>query len=126
MTALHRLAEVRDLTGKTLWLRPFEAITQVLILDTQVLVGIDRAVSEQMRNTNWRVTKRGKSIYTFDLQLDGTWVMRPPFTVWWSVAEVHGQPAAPRDLEWEQICHRPGTDKHPLDNLARRAQGYKY
>lgn len=119
------LAFVRDTTGKIIRLGDFESVAGIKVEPARITLAVARAKATPTTGFGWRVVKRGTSLYTFTLdERTQVWSLADVFTTWRDVDELHGEAAAPHDLEWEEMCYRPGTAKNPLDNFARRKQGY--
>lgn len=122
---LNALAFVRDTCGKIIRLGDFESVAGLKIEPTRITLAISRAQSTPHRGFGWHITKRGTSLYSFTLETrTGVWSLADVFTTWTDADELVGEASKPRDSEWEDMCHRPGTTKNPLDNFVRRKQGY--
>ena len=122
------LRAVKSLGMKPPRLSYMENISDWRMTDTDLTLRVERVKGRQVgwAGRDFKVTHRGVTIYTWRW-IDEAWVALEPFTHWTPVDElVTSTPARARDTEWEEICYRPGTDKFPLDNADRRAQGYIY
>ena len=124
MSDLKALANVRRTTEHTIILREFESVKQIVTLDNEIRVLINRAKSHAARD-GYKITHRGLELINYHFSPGIGWQVADRFMQWWSTAElVHHAPPRTRDLEWEDLCHRPGSSRNPLDNLARKRQGY--
>lgn len=118
------LAHVRDLTGRRIHLGQMETVIGVKETHDTLTLGVNRVWFTET-STELRIKKRGTTLHTWKLTDQG-WVMGEPFTLCWSTDEVHTKrEVRQRDAEWENLCHRPGTSRTPMDNLGRQAQGYE-
>jgi hypothetical protein len=119
------LATVRDLTGRIVHLGPFEEAFGLVIEQTRITLGINRAKVEHTYAGD-HITKRGKQLIVFTLDpATGCWSATQEEPVWWSTDEMCvTRERRNRDDEWTDLCYRPGTHKTPLDSLDRQAQGY--
>lgn len=122
MNTVNALAVVRDLTGTIIRLQLFEAVSGLRIEDDLIVLKVDRAKSTERRR-GFHVHQRGVSLHTWHKATDASWFRGETTTLWWSTDELHAEPRV-RDVEWEQLCYRPGTDKSPMDGPVRVAQGY--
>lgn len=126
MSTIEAVRAVKSIGCKPPRLGYMESIDQWRMTDTDLTLRVNRVKGRQVGwgGRDFKVTHRGVTLYTWRW-LDGRWVALQPFTFWHEVDElVTSTPARPRDTEWEQMCHRPGTESYPLDNAARKAQGY--
>lgn len=125
MNHLKDLRQVRDTTGHHLRLGVLETVEAIQINPTKIVVLINRVGAKETRY-GFEVFRRGATLHTFVLR-EGKWTVVPSITQWWSSAELFtSAPVRERDTEWEDMCHRPGTSRAPLDNTSRRMQGYDY
>ena len=90
-TSLHPLAYVRDVVGKTIHLGMFESCMGLKHGEgpngqPRIVLGIARAKVTETSRT-YRITKRGNTLYTFDLTQQG-WALVDTMTVWWSSDEL--------------------------------------
>lgn len=121
--SLQSLAIVRDMTGKVIRLGMFEEVSGIRQTPTMIVLGINRAKVTETR-FEYRIKQRGTTLYTFALTDQG-WELLDTMTVWWSSDEAHAKSHRIKpDSEWAEMCYRPGTSRNPLDNNARKAQGY--
>ena len=119
------LAYVRDTCGKIIRLGPFETVAGLRIEPGRITLGINTAKAKPTAGFGWQVTKRGTTLYVFDLDTrTGCWALTSTMPLWWSTDELHAAEVRSRDSEWEEMCHRPGTARTPLDNYGRKIQGY--
>lgn len=125
LTNIQLLAQIKRDTGKTIRLYPLEEVTGVMSLADRMTVRVARVWTEERRCNQVAVTHKGVSLYQFNRTPDGWRAMRP-FTQRWSIpSELHTSlPQRTPDTEWEMLCYRPGAPEFPLDNEARKAQGY--
>ena len=124
MSDYKALARVRDLTGRRIHLGWLEGVKGYLETDDTLTLAIDRVWLTETRD-ELRIKARGTTLYTWKLTDQG-WLQVEPFTVRWSIAEVFTKrDQRVPDREWENLCHRPGTSRTPMDNLGRQAQGYE-
>lgn len=125
------LIKARRMTGRALRVGLFESPAAVSITEDHIVVLINRA-SVTERKHGFEIRRRGNTIYEFTKHND-TWVMAEPLTVWYELgeSEVHatypGRTPEEHEayLAWAEMCHRPGTERSPMDNAERRAQGIK-
>lgn len=83
------------------------------------------------RKNGYVITRRGLRTILFNRVGPDAWE-RDQQTVWDTATppqrHVTWAPPTPAEVakrrEWEDLCYRPGTPDFPLDNPARRAQGY--
>jgi hypothetical protein len=82
------LAEIRNLTGKIIHLGMFESVYGLVRTDDSITLGVDRA---KVRSTyaGQLITRRGKTIYTWKLTDQKTWILVDTQTVWWSTDEAY-------------------------------------
>ena len=84
------LAFVRDETGVIVKLGPFEEVTGIKASETEITLGVSRAVSRRKRGYDWQVTKRGTVLYVFRRKtLREPWVLADTIEVWWSTDELY-------------------------------------
>ena len=127
MTTKHPLAHVRDTTGKIIHLDLFDEVRDMKATEDEIVLTINTARYKQRRRGEYQITKRGVTMYRWmrDSRTE-SWVLTDVMPVWWSTDEMFGLYDKERDLEWEQMCYRPGTARNPLDGYIRREAGYKY
>lgn len=118
---------VRDTIGRPMPLGLMESIASARVIDADTLaVSVNRAWVRERTNGDVNVYKRGLAMYLYHRQGDGRWIREQVAVQCWSINELHTSRRITRDREWEDLCHRPGTDSFPMDNLDRQAQGYTY
>jgi hypothetical protein len=123
-SSVQMLAQIRDLTGKHIHLGPFEEVFGLAMTDDTITLGVNRAKVEHTFAGD-RITKRGRTLYLWNLDARGVWHLMDTTSVYWSTDEMHvTRERRQHDSDWEDMCHRPGTSKTPLDNRERQAQGY--
>lgn len=129
MSDYQPLVALRNCTGMTVRIGVFEKATGLRMEADRVLLLVERASITETRY-GLVVKRKGNTIHEFRKQGD-EWIRLKPFTVWYDLDEPEVHVAYPGQTpeeyrakrEWEDMCHRPGTDKSPMDNLARRQQG---
>lgn len=120
------LATVRDITGKIIHLGMFESVKDLRVEENLLVLAVNRARYKTVRGGGYQITERGVTLYSFRRdEPSDTWTLTGTVSVWWSTDELHGAPARERDIEWEEMCYRPGNKRNPLDNTSRRRQGYR-
>ena len=120
---------VRDVTGKLIRLGMFDTVEGIAADENSITLTISsakfRTLHEGRPTESYHVTKRGMILYRFTRdESTGVWILADTVPVWWSTDERHGHCPRQQDHEWADLCHRPGTERSPMDNLDRIAQGY--
>lgn len=131
ITDFQKIAAVKHLTGRQLKLGLLETVHDWKVEEDTILVTIARCQTDFKRGTELVVTKRGLTMWSAHLTLGGNWVWANPITAWFDddepeVYKTYVKTAEEKAAQqmWEEMCYRPGTPDHPLDNAARREQGY--
>lgn len=130
ITDFQKIAAVKHLTGRQIKLGLMETVHDWKIEENTILVTVARARVDFKRGKDLVVTQRGFTMWSAHLQ-DGVWQWPEPVTYWFNDSEpevyktyVKTDEEKAAQQMWEEMCHRPGTPDFPLDNAARRAQGY--
>lgn len=107
----------------------FENVYTFQVSDDSITLTIERVRTDQIRR-GFKVSQRGFTMHGWRL-INDVWQRQEPVTAWQpeELAEVHTPwVRSPEDVansrSWADLCYRPGTDRHPLDNAARIRQGY--
>jgi predicted lipoprotein with Yx(FWY)xxD motif len=86
MSSLKPLAYIRDVTGKHIHLGMFESCIGLKTEGTRMTLGIHRVKYTETR-ASYAITKRGMTLYVFDLTPQG-WTLVDTITQWWSSEEL--------------------------------------
>lgn len=117
----HPIAFVRDTCGVLIHLGMFDSVRDIKVTESTITLGINSAKFKSTRN-GYQVTHRGIILHVFRRdESTGVWSRSGTVPVWWSTDELHGEPARERDVEWEEMCYRPGNKRNPLDGPLARA-----
>lgn len=126
MSSMRPLAVLKKVTGYSIHLGLFDEVRDIKVEPNVVTVGINSAKFTGGHRGRYRITHRGIILHVFRRdESTGVWSRSGMVPVWWSTDELHGEPARERDVEWEEMCYRPGNKRNPLDNTPRRRQGYR-
>lgn len=128
LTPYQQLRTLRVITGYTYRLKELEQIIAIQLTPDVVFLAI-RAVDARFSNGTHHVRRTGTKVVRVTRTAAGTWQPEPVLVTWdtdQSPALLTARPACdwPTKEAWELLCHRPGNAQYPMDNAARKAQGY--
>ncbi len=128
LTVIQQLAAIRDASrGISIQIKPFETILNLEIREDQVLVLIE-TYSYEEGERRIRFKKHGKRLVSIDRSsgvVESITAWSTDFTPFDQLkyGQVTSQSDKARKRIYEQMCHRPGTCRNPLDSYSRVLDG---
>lgn len=130
LTPYQQLRTLRAITGYTYRLKDLERIITIQLTPDVVFLAI-RTVDARFSSGTHHVRRTGTKVVRVCRTPAGRWQPAPVLVTWDttpSQAVLTARSACdwPSKEAWEVLCYRPGNAQNPMDNAARKAQGYKY
>lgn len=128
-STIEMISQIRKLTGEVIRLRIFEEVSLIQEKSPDLVYVMVKSVKTTEQRSGYKVIATGTRLHIFTRK-NATWTCEVIES--WDTVPSHdfvrtrGQSKSPQEY-WDQathedMCHRPGTARNPMDNVAVRSQ----